>query len=290
MDKVNFRACVKQFSNGSYLFLPATLADKKNCDIFCEQIGNGYVSVTAEKKRANRTIDQNKTVWALISIIYESQYNKRPTDGEAKLLYEELLKMYAPRVKGLLNPDEEVTASLSMMDKYQTAEFIGRLIDLVRTYCNLNDRLSVDVKQVFEDYIEFRSSLSKDPVDMRNGEYLSTEEWLKINNVSMASGSGEALEIAHIISKGSAPQFRDCCWNFIRLTHEEHIEVQHRFGWEHFIELYPHLRGRIERAEKLSGHKVLGRSTVEVVKDLFDGEEVSVQDLAKQASSDIDIF
>ena len=87
-----------------------------------------------------------------------------------------------------------------------------------------------------------------------NGKEYSIDDWCKVNSFSHASGSTETLEIAHIISKGSAPQFRDCVWNFLRLTHEEHM-FQHQKGWSEFLALFPHLRPRVERARRLASEK-----------------------------------
>jgi hypothetical protein len=36
------------------------------------------------------------------------------------------------------------------------------------------------------------------------------------------------------------------------LLPEEH-EQQHRLGWDGFLQIYPHLRGRVDRARRLAG-------------------------------------
>jgi hypothetical protein len=41
-------------------------------------------------------------------------------------------------------------------------------------------------------------------------------------------------------------------WNWIALTPEEHAD-QHQRGWDGFLQIYPHLCGRVERARRLAG-------------------------------------
>jgi len=116
------------------------------------------------------------------------------------------------------------------------------------------DKLECDVKEIFEEFQNFKNSFNNDPIDYGpDGELLSTEEWVKVNKCSFASGRRENLEIAHIVSKGTSPQFRDCCWNFMLLTHEEHIEIQHKKGWSELLAIYPHLKGRYDRAFAIAG-------------------------------------
>jgi len=40
-------------------------------------------------------------------------------------------------------------------------------------------------------------------------------------------------------------------WNWIALLPEEH-EQQHRQGWDKFLQIYPHLQGRVNRARSLA--------------------------------------
>ena len=89
-----------------------------------------------------------------------------------------------------------------------------------------------------------------------NGSYLSLQDWKERNNFSFASGiSNKAmpLEVAHIVSRGADKEDIDEVWNLMMLTHYEHIEIMHKKGWNAFLEIYPHLRGRVERATNLAG-------------------------------------
>lgn len=70
---------------------------------------------------------------------------------------------------------------------------------------------------------------------------------------SEASGRCERLELAHIVSRGADYADIEESWNIIVLTHDEHRQVQHQKGWDVFLETYPHLRGRVEKAREMAG-------------------------------------
>ena len=89
-----------------------------------------------------------------------------------------------------------------------------------------------------------------------NGEMISIEEFRQRHPISFASGVGGALELAHIVSRGADEIHRDCCWNTMMLTPEEHRK-QHQVGWNEFLKIYPHLRGRVERARRIAGKLAL---------------------------------
>lgn len=251
MSKVFFKATARRFNNGSYLFIPATPADKRVIDSFCESAGNRYISVTASFSRSKKTYDQVKTVFALISILFEMNYDRKPSSDERELMYQSLLEDYAERQTDPRNPERTIPVSLSRMDKIQAAQFINSIISLiVENSEGLSEAQEVDLKQIFEEFQKENNTGEGNPVDYSaDGNLLSVNEWCERNNISMASGINDGtLEIAHIVSKNRCPQYRNCCWNFLRLTHYEHIEIQHRKGWGELLRLYPHLRERVRLA------------------------------------------
>jgi hypothetical protein len=82
---------------------------------------------------------------------------------------------------------------------------------------------------------------------------LVTEEtWRDRHPYSAASGKGGDIERAHIVSRGADHPDLEKSWNWIALLQDEHLE-QHRIGWDAFLQIYPHLRGRVERARRLAG-------------------------------------
>ena len=107
---------------------------------------------------------------------------------------------------------------------------------------------------MFTEFIDWRGRQKRDPIDVdENGEWLTIDEWVKKNPASMASGSTETVQCCHIITKNHRPDLRECVWNLLRMTHYEHIEIQHRHGWERLLSLYPHLIPRVRAAYDRAG-------------------------------------
>ncbi len=250
MNKISIRAVPKQFNNGSFLLLPATLAERSTLDTFCSSIGNKFVTVTINNAKGNKTYDQVKTVFALCSILFQSNYDRKPTSDENQRMYESLLWEFADREPDLLHPEKSVPIHLSKMSKTQAAQFISSIIGLIIENCDLDQYQQIEVKELFQNFKKETSVGVGNPCDYDNdGNLLSVDEWCNRNNVSMASGINDGtLEIAHIITKSAHPEYRDCVWNFLRLTHYEHIEIQHRKGWEQLLSIYPHLIPRVKNA------------------------------------------
>lgn len=249
MSKIIFKAKAMQFKNGC-LLLPATEKDKVLLNSFCESLGNRYATVTANYSKNNKSYDQVKTVFALSSLLFKVNYDRVPTNEENERMYESLLRAFAPREPDLLNPEVEVPIHLSKMSKMDAAQFINAIFELIIENCDLTDKDQITVRELFTEFKEQTSVGEGNPCDYdSNGNYLSIDEWCERNNVSMASGINDGtLEIAHIITKSAHPEYRDCVWNFLRLTHYEHLEIQHRKGWKELLSIYPHLIPRVKAA------------------------------------------
>jgi hypothetical protein len=102
---------------------------------------------------------------------------------------------------------------------------------------------------------EWRGTLENDPVDYEDlacTRLLTEAEWRKKHLVSEASGQGGQIVRAHIVSRGADTADIEKAWNWIALLWDEH-EQQPRIGWDTFLLIYPHLRGRVDRARKLAG-------------------------------------
>lgn len=253
MSKVQFKARAMEFKNG-FLFLPATQADKTVVNTFCQTVGNKFINITAATTNSNKTFDQVKTVFALVDIMFESQEGRKPTSQEQDSLYRELLEEFGEREPCIRNPEKTMPVTLSRMSKIQAMKFIDSIIHELAESCDLNNKQQIDVKEIFEEYQKERSTDIQDPIDYdENGNLLSVSEWAKRNNMSFATGLTKNLDIAHIVTRGAAPQYKNCCWNFLRLTHEEHM-MQHQIGWNEFLQLYPHLRPRVTKAIAMAGN------------------------------------
>ncbi len=238
-----------------YELIPVSYTDRKNLDLIIDDSDHKYLSVTVRKSRSSKTYQQIKTAWALIDILFQSMYFRRPTEAERKQLYQELLSEYSERRESLLHKGQTVAVSFSEMTSRQMSVFIQNLINLLSDCCDLQQDEQSDVKILFEEWQMYMSSLEDDPRDYdENGNMLSLDEWRAKNSVSFASGLGGDLDLAHIVSRGADEIHKDCCWNTMMLTHEEHM-MQHKIGWVEFLKIYPHLAGRVARARRIA-HKL----------------------------------
>ena len=283
MDKTVFRVRAFKPNDNYYCFIPASPADKRFMNSFCGEAGNQIITVTAEIKRANKSYEQIKLAWALISICCEVNNGHKPIGDEAEYMCQALYEMFAEEYEWqnpLTGEVKKEKVTMSKMSKGQMCAFINNIINFLAD-SGLNGDQEISVKQIFEQYMDFRSQLKEDFVDMdAEGDYISIEEFRRINTISFASGLGGALELAHIVSRGTAPQFEECSWNVMMLTSEEH-KLQHKVGWQKFLEIYPHLRGRVERARKMA-HK-LGLQPIEEKHDEVMGIGVLEESLVDEA-------
>jgi hypothetical protein len=253
MSKISFRAIPRQFANGSYLLLPATQLDRNCLNQFSANVGSHYLTVTVNYARGNKSYDQVKTIFALINLRFSLQHHRQPTDKEQAMVYSSFLWKYADKVPNPLNPEEEGPVPLSEMDKGQAASFIGSIIADIYEYAGntLTDTQQVELKEIFEEFQTANFQGIGNPVDYdKDGNLLSEEEWRVKNHFSFASGvASEDMQLHHILSRGSHPQFEHVAWNWIMLTEEEHMRIIHaKGGWQKFIEIFPHCAKRIKNA------------------------------------------
>lgn len=256
MNNVGIRAVLRRTAEG-VLIIPASNADKTVFMSYVEQAADKYVSLDFKNLRATKTYDQLKAAWALIDLIFQSMYFRRPISAERQQMYAELLEEFAPRKPSLLHQGQDEPKTFSEMSKQELSSFIQSLISFLAESCDLNQKDQMMVKDIFLEWQSYKSSMDKDPDDYdENGELLDMATWRERHTVSFASGIGGDLDLAHIVSRGADTVHRDCCWNVMLLTHEEHM-MQHAKGWNEFLKIYPHLRGRVERARHIAGKLAL---------------------------------
>ena len=233
------------------LYLSA--ADKKTAQGFeklllakCEQEKKTGEEVllecSLELPSAKRTVKQNSTAFKIISLIFESQEGRKPTEGEKKALYYDLLETHADKVavKGgvRLRP-----VHLSEASAEQAARFIDGLLFELCECCDLPQDLQADARQIIYEWENWRGQQKKDFTAS-----MTEKEWRARAVYSEASGLGGQIELHHILSRGAFPQFADDPENWMALTREEHREF-HDLGRERFLQKYPHLAGRFERMD-----------------------------------------
>jgi hypothetical protein len=212
------------------------------------------VQVELDLPYQKRTFKQNSSVWVLVTAIFQSMEGRLPDEEEKYGLYLDLLEQYADRVNNRFGGTRPVHISES--NSLEGARFIDGLLNHLAVLCDLDTDTQATVVSVLVDWENWRGTLQVDPMDYADLEctrYLTEGEWRERHPVSEASGVGGYIERAHIVSRGADGADIEKPWNWIALTHEEHIGMQHQKGWEEFLQAYPHLRGRVKRARELAG-------------------------------------
>ena len=255
MNDTILKVVFQKDDKGVYI-KPATGTDSCLLNQFIDKSANKYVTITLKTSNKAKTYSQIKTCWGLFELIV-NQYRLIDIITTKEIIYDDMLEMFAEKTHGTVNPEKEHPITLSKMDCRQLSLFIQNVINFIVECFDLNKQGMIDLKLLFEDYQNYMSSQEKDWNDYdENGDLLSVDEWDEKHQLSFASGLGGELDKAHIVSRGADERYRDCVWNLMKLTREEH-QKQHEIGWYRFCELYPHLKGRVERAERLSGHNLL---------------------------------
>lgn len=196
----------------------------------------------------HRSYKQLNSVWKLITVIFESMEQRKPTESERYDLYLDLLEEYADKTPSRFKKDTLRPVHISESNTVEAARFIDGLLYHLATQCELNYDLQADVRKVLYEWEIWRGKQEHDFKDD-----MTVSECRERAVYSEASGLGGSVDCHHIVSRGAAPQFADCAWNVLALTREEH-EFFHAHGWNAFFEKYPHLRGKVERAFEKAGH------------------------------------
>lgn len=223
--------------------------DLKDMALFDKLIGTGkeFFQGRFSTLKEHRTYDQLNTVWKLVEVIFQSQEGRKPTKEEKETLYEDLKAEYADKRASTVNPNVLVPVGMSKADTVSAARFIQNLLNVLADMCDLDNELGTSVRAILTEWSNWRGSLEVDPLDN-----CTESEWYEMHRVSEASGLGGIIDKCHIVSRGADESSIDCPWNWVALTREEHRE-QHQKGWVFFLNKYPHLKNRVERARKIAG-------------------------------------
>ena len=213
-----------------------------------------FLWIEFDLRHQRRTFKQNSTVWKLVECIWLSMEKDPPTEEEKYSLYLDLLEAYADKVKSRIS-GELRPVHISESNSIEGARFIdGLLYHLTTIVGELDYGTQSTVFDVLQEWQQWRGGLEIDPMDYSDLECtkpLTYTEWRERHKVSEASGHGGQIELAHIVSRGSDSADIEKPWNWLALTHEEHA-LQHSKGWDNFLRIYPHLKGRVDRARKLA--------------------------------------
>jgi hypothetical protein len=230
-----------------------------------------------------RTFRQNSAVWKLVTVIFESMEGRLPDEDEKYGLYLDLLDAYADkvpnRIKGGLRP-----VHISEANSLEGSRFIDGLLVHLATECDLTYEAQTTVQEVLQEWERWRGGLEYDHADYADAgqtEMLTELEWRRRHVYSEASGRGGAIVRAHIVSRGTDAPDIEKAWNWMALLPEEH-EEQHRLGWDRFLDIYPHLRGRVGRARNLAGKLELDFKGARQRAAAYNPESLAVQALMEE--------
>lgn len=196
----------------------------------------------------HRSYKQNNAVWKLVTVIFQndSENNRLPTEEEKYLTYYSLLDLYADKMPNKYDPMRLIPVHISKANTVEAARFIENLLNHIATQCNLPTDLEATVRSVLYEWEISRYKLSNDIDDDRNIRQLVEDV-----KFSEASGRGGILHRHHIVTRGACPAAKDKAWNIMVLTEDEHnFFHQQCKNWDEFLEVYPHLRGKVENAQK----------------------------------------
>lgn len=221
-----------------------------------------FLNAVLELQEREKTFKQLGAVFILVEAIFVSQNGRKPSEEEKYDLYLDLLEEYADRVPSSLSPSKTRAVHLSESNTVAAAHFIDGLLYHLCSECDLERDLQATVSEILWAWESFRGSSDRDPLDYADEtctRELTLAEWRERRVYSEASGLGGVIECCHIVSRGSDEGDIEAVWNWMALTTEEHRE-QHQFGWGRFLQKYPHLTGKVERARRLAGQLALPAS------------------------------
>lgn len=252
MPKINnfMHGCMR----GDYIILKPK--NKRDIEI-CQRLFNSktereqrrqqeiFIDVSLDIPFQKRSIKQSNLAFKLVDIIFVSMENRKPCESERLSLYYELLEVYADREPCRLR-DGTKPVHLSQANTVQVANFIDNLIGYVAELTKLPLDQQTEAFEVIKEWEMWRG---QQPVDFT--AKMTESEWRERAKYSEASGLRTNLDLHHILTKGAHENLRNNPENWMCLTREEH-QLFHDKGEKTFIQNFPHLEGRIQKAHELT--------------------------------------
>lgn len=207
-----------------------------------------------------RTLDQNALYWSLLAILGYEVFGEFHHEEE---IHEEILAIYSPRVEGPITKRQVPKRSRFL----NTVEF-SRLIEGVFKELaehGVGIENSDQIGQYWREWMTWRGTVG-DPL---SGSYKDIQEYRERVPYCEAClkylGPDNPGSIAHIVSRGAGGTLDD--WNIFHFCDSCHTglltgtdddsfdkaTVQHMHGWAAFLEKYPHIRWKWEKAHERAG-------------------------------------
>ncbi len=236
-------------------------------------------ALTLRKWYKSKTLDQLGLVFSLCKIMALEQDHKY--DESLKMgYYHGLLEWYGPRVTARL-PDGREKESIKSASQMNTIE-LSRVIEGAFRELALMGVHFESSNQVKNYYLEWRTFRGRLKVDGLEETYASLEEYkdrVPFCEATLKHLAPKEGHLAHIVSKGAGAD-TDETWNYLHLSAEVHIGLQHTQGWVEMLKTYPHLVGKVNAARVR-----LGRTPIKEPEDLY--EDLDMRD-ADEAAEIVD--
>ena len=208
-----------------------------------------------------RTFKQLKAVFKLVTVIFQSdsENHRKPTEEEKYSLYLDLLGLYADKIPNRYT-GELRSIHISEANTMAGSHFIDGLMFHLATMCKLPNDLQATVRSVLYEWEIWRGTQEHDVNDDR-----TISEMRQYLVYSEASGR-TPVHFHHIVSRGACPAAIDKAWNILALTPDEHnFFHQQCKTWDEFLEVYPHLRGRVEMAYRKCNELVQRNNEIGII-------------------------
>lgn len=231
---------------------------------------------TFKEHRPIRTKAQNDTLRGIERFIAWTMDGEKPTDDDCQEIHEAIIQAVMPLVTNKYNG-----CQYHKRTEDATITELARCIEYGLNWLACTDipdevvvSIGKSMKDTWASWYKWRYEQALDPLFEYENE-MDWDTYRENHPVCELCGIGHSdidpLERQHIVSGGSNIAAYEYPWNWLHSHHSHHAN-QHQEGWEPLLKEFPHIVGKVERAQKLA-------ASVQNMKGENDGAEI-------QASND----
>jgi len=199
------------------------------------------------------TANQRNTLWGICNFIFQAQNGHKPNQEELYNVYYAILEKYGKAVE---NPITGVKHYITLTDPRMTKRDVAKLIEGALNELAMCDipyevlqEIGGEMKKLWKAWYNWRWNIAKEDPLFEEEQNMTWEEYKAKHPVCEITGEPGEVERVHIISKGADETIYEYPWNWFAASHRIHV-LQHKKGWDFIIKLYPHIKGKIERARR----------------------------------------